>query len=631
MLLIAIVPVTLVATLVVGVFWFGRVSDQDRAYQQRNEYLVQQMALASEYGVFSGNLVNLRAVLLSMLRQPDVYAAGIFDGTGNLLVGSNDSFTTRLELLNSQQYRADKLERGIDVLIKPIEPIQVLVDDVYSGGQGDKQSTALGFVMLEVSQEARELQRRETTLVAVAVWLAGVLLGGFLAVRLGMAIANPLLRVSNVIQRIGRGDFSLASDFKPADPLATLQHELNRMAARLSWGRVELERQVELATADLKVKKEEAEAATRAKTMFLAAASHDLRQPTHALGMFTARLKQLTLNPEADELANYLQASVNSMQDLLDGLLDISRLESGTVNVATRETPLAPILNAIRTALEPLAAHKNIQLRVKSSEMWCVTDPVLLQRILMNLTHNALRYTDEGLVLVTCRPVNQGAGVRIDVSDSGVGIDASDHQAIFSEFYQASNPARDRGKGMGLGLSIVEKTAKLLGHKVTMRSHLGCGSRFSVALDRCPPADNEVVVLEPIRTALIKELDGVKVLLAEDDPLVRKAVALLLQSWGCTVVDVEDYEKAVDRVRGGIVPDFILSDFRMGGSRDGAQLIKEIRSLVGQSVPACLVSGDTDIALMQRAAAEGLTLLHKPVRPAKLRSLLRRLLKPQSP
>jgi two-component system, sensor histidine kinase len=436
-------------------------------------------------------------------------------------------------------------------------------------------------------------------------------------------VVQPVLRVSRMIERIGEGDLTPSSEALPTDPLFDLQIRLNQMAQRLAWGREELEFRVETATRELRLKKEEAEMATLAKSQFLAAASHDLRQPTHALGMFVARLGQLPLDGESRQLVASLEASVQAMQDLLDGLLDISRLDAGAVPVRPGAVPLGEMFLSLRRALLPLAESKGLRLRVRPTPHWALSDPVLLQRMVMNLATNAIRYTDRGTVLLSCRVVDQGRQLRVDVADSGIGISSSDQQHIFKEFYQVGNSGRDRSKGLGLGLNIVERTAHLLGHSVHLRSAIGCGSTFSILMPVAAPNDTDLSTTV-VESAALGTVEGMRLLVVEDDGFVLEAIRDLLISWGCVVMAAGSVSQALDYISAFPAPDVVLTDFRLGEERNGMDVIAMLRSHAGRDIPACLMSGDTDTDLIQAARDAGLTLLHKPVRPAKLRSFLRR-------
>ena len=367
-----------------------------------------------------------------------------------------------------------------------------------------------------------------------------------------------------------------------------------------------------------------AEDANRAKSLFLAAASHDLRQPTHALGMFVARLGQLEHSTETSHLIERLDTSVQAMRDLLDALLDISRLDAGAVPVHLQAFALSDVFDQLQTELTLVSAEKGLSLRVRPCNVWVLSDPVQLHRILLNLLTNALRYTSAGAVLLACRVTQGGRSARIEVWDSGIGIAPEHQEAIFKEFYQVGNVERDRRKGLGLGLNIVQRTAVLLQHKLQMWSQPGVGSRFSVEVPLVPIG----VVVErrrPERAQPLADLANLVVLVIEDDALVRESLVCLIAAWRAVVVAAEGLSAALSYLEAGLVPDLIISDYRLRDGENGIAVLQQLRKQAGRAVPACLISGDTDPALLLAVRQAGLTLLHKPVRPAKLRSLIARL------
>jgi signal transduction histidine kinase/ActR/RegA family two-component response regulator len=629
MLLAAITPVFLVVIAMMAVFWTTRVSDLDTAHATRARLIVQQLARASEYGLFSGNEATLQAIANGLKTESDVRSITIFNGAGQILARAGDARYKELPEAMGANYVARQKQAGVDVIWERVWPSNVNLDDFFPTQESSASNAVLGYVVLEVSRERLHRSGEETLLVALGIGLVGLMLGGWLASRLGEGVVGPVMRVSRAIERIGEGDLTPSSDALPSDPLFDLQTRLNQMAQRLAWGREEMEYRVEVATRELRLKKEEAERATLAKSRFLAAASHDLRQPTHALGMFVARLGQLPLDHQARQVVQSLDASVASMQDLLDGLLDVSRLEAGAVQVQRSDAPLEVVFQSVYKAVLPLANSKGLRLRVRMTREWFHSDVVLLQRVVMNLTNNAVRYTEQGTVLVACRVVKGGSMLRIDVADSGIGISPEHQHQIFQEFYQVANSGRDRAQGLGLGLNIVERTVKLLGHPLSLRSNLGCGTRFSVEVPRIMP--REVSAPAPLTTmAQGGELEGMRILIVEDDKLALEGLETLLASWGCIVYAASNVQQALDYINAYPAPDLVLSDFRLGEDRNGMDVIDMVRAHSRRPIAACLMSGDTDAALLHAAKSKSLTLLHKPVRPAKLRSLLRRLaLNPQ--
>jgi signal transduction histidine kinase len=631
MLLAALLPVTLVAVLLSSVFLAGRYADLDEAHQQRARSLARQLASASEYGLFSANTSSLQSIAAGALRESDVRSVLILDAQGQTLAIAGWTGQVVLPALGTQEQHWVDARTGHDLLVQPVSPSQLQLDDLFEGRSraGAEDAPPLGHVVMEVSRAGVVSRSQDMLAIGLAVTLGGLLFGSVLAVRIGRGVIQPILRVSRMIERIGGGELSVRGEVRPDDPLRDLQQGLNQMAEHLQQGRDELERRVTLATAELRTKKEEAETATRAKSRFLAAASHDLRQPIHALGMFVARLAQLPHDRETRHLIGNLEASVRAMQDLLDALLDISRLDADAVRVQLQPVPLGPLFEQLRGALMPVATDKGLRLRVRDSALWVQSDPTLLHRILLNLVSNALRYTGHGGVLVGCRRSRGGSHLWLEVWDTGVGIPVEHQQDIFREFYQIGNPERDRSKGLGLGLNIVDRTARLLGHELKLCSVPGHGTRFRLELPLAPAGDLQALMAAAEQPQQVDDVRGLRILVIEDDRQSAQALRGLLDSWGCVVAVVEGLQGALTVVDGGFVPDLVLSDFRLRAGESGMQTLHSLRTQLERPLPACLMSGDTDPELIQSCRDAGLPLLHKPVRPAKLRTLIRRLARPQ--
>ncbi len=624
LLLAAIVPVTLVALVLSAIFLMGRLDDLEQAHTQQAQSQVRQIADASEYGIFSANMESLQALATGGVKVSGVRAVMILDATGRVLTSAGTSvYRDRLRALPEGAFFRDE-HANIDVFSQSVVPMQIALDDHFGGESKTVTQTTLGRVVIEVSRTAVITRTLNLLLAGLAVTLGGVLMGVWLAVRISRGVIRPILNVSEVIDRLGHGELSTRLEVKPNDPLQELQNNLNQMAERLERGRDQLEQRVEEVTHELRKKKEEAEQATLSKSQFLSAASHDLRQPTHALGMFVARLAQLPHSDEAQALIVNLDASVLAMQDLLDALLDISRLEANAVRVDASPFPIADLLNQLNTTLAPEAFAKGLGLRVRSSPLWVLSDSSLLHRILLNLMSNALRYTNRGGVLVVCRPTRGGQALRIEVWDTGIGIAPQHQQDIFKEFYQVGNVERDRSQGLGLGLNIVQRTAKLLDHPLGVCSRPGQGTRFSIEVP-VTAALARSDVAAPLEDALEDRLTGLKVLVIEDDALVSLALVSLLESWGCVVTVVEGLTQAEPLITQGFALRVLISDYRLRAGQNGLDAILRLREISPRHLPACLLSGDTNPELMQSTRLVGLTLLHKPVRPAKLRNLLRHL------
>lgn len=625
LLLTALLPVTTLGLVLAAVFLLGWVTDVSDAHQQRARLMARQMASASEYGLFSGNTAHLQSVVSGARQEPDVVWVGLVNPQGQLVAQSGRPPPSHLPTLTAGESLIPDALRRQDWLVQPVLASQIPLDDLFDAGSPSSDAPPpLGHVVIAFSRETLDQREQRLIWVGVAVTLAGMLFGGVLAWRLGRGLIEPIMEVSAVIDRIARGNLSARALAPPDDPMRDLKLGVNHMAMRLEQGRDELEQRIAMATRALRERTEEAETATLAKSRFLAAASHDLRQPTHALGMFVARLSQLPHDDETRQLISHLETSVQAMQALLDALLDISRLDAKSVQVRSRPFALSEVFAQLSNSLTPLALQQGVRLRILPTTAWLLTDPALLSRILLNLVSNALRYTPQGTVLVTCRRTADGQHARLQVWDSGIGIAPEDHEAVFREFYQVGNRERDQGKGLGLGLNIVQRTARLLGLPLQLRSALGCGSRFSVLVPLAPITEGQVHQLAPIAEPN-DPLRGLGVLVIEDNALVREGLVGLLRSWGCEVGVADGQAEALQLLLHGPQTHVLISDYRLGHGNNGIDLIQHLRHTVGWALPACLISGDTDPAVIHSAQQAGLTLLHKPVRPAKLRSLLRRL------
>ncbi len=376
---------------------------------------------------------------------------------------------------------------------------------------------------------------------------------------------------------------------------------------------------------ELRNQKDAAEEANVAKSRFLAAASHDLRQPLHALGLFVQSLQESALASRERNIIGNIRRSVDAMEELFNSLLDISRLDAGVVQPRVTTIPLASVFDSLRFEYAPVARQKRLALIVMKTSVYVCSDVSLLSRIIRNLLSNAVSYTDRGGVVLGCR--RSGDSVRIEIWDSGRGIPTDRHDEIFREFSQLENPERDRRKGLGLGLAIVQRLARLLGHTVDLRSDVGKGSVFSVTVPRgaeedCVPIDS------PPETTTAFDLSHALVLVIDDEAAVQHGMAAVLRKWGCEVLTSGSGEDMLAKLVGvRQPPDLIISDYRLRGAENGIQVVEMLRSEFNVDVPALLVTGDTAPDRLRDAEASGLPILHKPVNPARLRTLIANLLR----
>ena len=370
-----------------------------------------------------------------------------------------------------------------------------------------------------------------------------------------------------------------------------------------------------------------AETANRAKSQFLAAASHDLRQPLHALGLFAAALAAKARDPEVKPLVASIRASVEALEGLFAQLLDLSQLEAGALHPAPAAFPLEPMFARLAADFAPQAIANGLILRTMRTRLAVDTDPMLLERMLRNLVTNAARYTRTGGIVLGAR--RRGNTVRIDVVDSGVGIAEDDRARVFDEFVQLAATPRHHagGRGMGLGLAIVQRLATLLGHRVDVDSRLGRGSRFSITVPRTivrqhrrRPHDPHAA---PSETAS-HELEGRRIVVVDDDPAVVAAMQALFASWKATATGGADSASALAALasrgcNGTIGVDLIIADLRLADGASGIDAVARLRDALGLDTPALIVSGDTSSAAQAEVHAAGIHLLLKPVVPTALK------------
>ena len=618
-LLAALLPVALLAVVLSTIFIFDRVNDLDAAQRQTAQALIRQFASASEYGLFSGNRETLQNLVRTAKREAGVRSATIFDAKGRILARAGIADYDNPGRFSAGSSETVEPETHTLLLAQPILASQLTLADLYSGAAAPKP-LRLGEVVLELSTADVQARRYELMVAGILTTLGCLLFGGLLAVRLSRGVIRPIVEVGKVVERIGKGELSARVAASDDSSLQPLEEGVNQMAARIESGQEELQRRIIEATVELRAKKEEAELATLAKSRFLASASHDLRQPMHALGMFMSRLMHMPHNDETRHLIGRIDASVHALQNLLDALLDISRLEAGVLRARPRHFPVQALFDEIGGELSAMAEERGLKLRLRPSPLWLDSDPILLHRILLNLVSNALRYTRQGGVLVACR--HRRDHVRIEVWDSGIGIPPESRTEIFKEFVQLANPERDRNQGLGLGLTIVERTAQLLGHPLSMDSRPEIGSRFAIEVPIAPP---ETAALAQAPSAPEGQFEGLRVLVIDDDALARQGLALLLESWGCQVVAAEDAEQALALTAHQSPPNLIACDYRLRHGQNGIDVLALLRARAGLTAPGFLISGNTDAELMKRAADESIPLLHKPVQPARLRALIHRL------
>ena len=370
--------------------------------------------------------------------------------------------------------------------------------------------------------------------------------------------------------------------------------------------------------------------ADKSKTIFLAAASHDLRQPLHAISLFMEALSNSIKGDQKEgttnslSLLDRLKKSVSGLQGLINSLLDISKLDAGTIELNIETFPIQEILADIFEQTTIIADEKGVIVRSVDSSSTVVCDKILLLQILENLTSNAVKYTENGKILIGCRHENNA--LRIEVWDTGEGIPVENLDNIFDEFLQLNNPERKREKGLGLGLSIVSKAAKLLDTEIKVRSIVGKGSVFSVVIpttDYDPQDDS----LDPKKTNVTFVEGKTSFLVVEDDKDILEATILLLKGWGYNAIGALDGEQALKLIQEGGKPDFLILDYNLPNNRNGIEIYKEIVKFFDKTIPSMIITGTNDITVHNEIKNNGLLRLSKPVDARELRGTVAGLLK----
>ncbi|MEQ8504768.1 MAG: PAS domain S-box protein [Rhodospirillales bacterium] len=364
--------------------------------------------------------------------------------------------------------------------------------------------------------------------------------------------------------------------------------------------------------------KDAAEQASAAKSRFLAAASHDLRQPLQALAMFVNVLSERDLDDKAKQLINRIRDCSEALERLLGSLLDISKLDAGLFVPQRREFSLGAVIERLCSEIRPLAEEKGLSLNMVPCSLLVDSDPGLLDRLLRNLMTNAVRHTETGKILVGCR--RAGPNVRVEVWDTGVGIPQGQLGMIFEEFHQVGNPARDRREGLGLGLAIVHRLSNLLDHPVDVQSWEGRGSRFGVTL---PLAGEHAPAEMTLPADEHADVTGAVVVGIDDEADIREALELLLVGWGYDAIVAGSAVEAIAKLEQERKnPDLVVADYRLKLGHTGADAILAIRHVWGQDVPGFLLTGDTGPDRLREAAASGFEVMHKPIQPEKLRLMV---------
>jgi len=414
-------------------------------------------------------------------------------------------------------------------------------------------------------------------------------------------------------------DGGLVTTFTDITPSVKAAEALERANATLERRVRERTRELTRLNAELERAKSEADDANVSKTRFIAAASHDILQPLNAARLYvTSLIERQEEDSEDASLVQNIDASLEAVEEIFTALLDISRLDTGAMKPEMTDFRISELLQRLEVEFAPLAREKGLDLIFMPSSLAVRSDRRLLRRLLQNLVSNAIKYTPNGSVLVGCR--RRGSQLRVEVYDTGIGIPHAKRRAVFKEFHRLDQGARV-ARGVGLGLSIVERIARVLDCELALKSNVGRGSRFSVEVPRA-----SVAIVEPmphaVRKAATGQLAGTVVLCIDNERTILDGMQMLLGGWGCRVLKAADLTEALAAIEGsGLEPDGLLVDYHLDGG-NGLGAITELRRRYGRDLGAILVTADRSVRVREEARAGGVQVLNKPVKPASLRALV---------
>jgi signal transduction histidine kinase/CheY-like chemotaxis protein len=448
---------------------------------------------------------------------------------------------------------------------------------------------------------------------SVVLVLLGVTAAIAASLLLARSMVRPIREIETRARQLGEGDLQGRIALSTGDELEALAGQFNRMAAQLQQTHEMQELRIAARTRDLAV-------ANAAKSRFLAVASHDLRQPLHALGLFVGQLHATKLPAAETALVERIERSAEALNELLDQLLDLSKLDVGALTAKPRPFALNDLLSRLAAQFAPSAEAKGLVVTAVPTSVWVTSDPLLLERILLNLIANALRYTVEGRILIGCR--RRGEIVELLVADTGIGIDPEHLPHVFQEFYRAAPVDRGINTGLGLGLAIVKRLSLLLGHRVAITSTPGKGTIVRVHVARASPQRDAIAA----PASVVDNLRGIRVLVIDDEESALDAMQGLLSQWGCDVVTARSGDEAVARVREGL-PEVVLCDLNLQASESGIAVLERLRLECGLVGPCAYVTGESQPELIAAAQTSGHPIAFKPVTPGKLRALVEHLVR----
>ncbi|MDA7418747.1 hybrid sensor histidine kinase/response regulator [Xenophilus arseniciresistens] len=605
LVLLAVLPAVLAMLGTVGVLtrqYLDGVSELVRASARA---VALQLATTARHPLADMDRRALLRLAQSGLQQPHVQQVQLWSEDGEILANAE----------TMDQRRAD----GVQVQI----PVR------------DDTGRPLGQVMVEMSLDAVQHARRTVwvnVLLVLGASLLSVVLAGTWAAR---RISAPIRRLARAVDRLAAGE-RVQVPVEGAAEVQRLQAGFNAAVQALSESQRLLQSRVDAATAELAHKNQQLEVASQAKTRLLAAASHDLRQPLHALTLFSDGLANGETDPAKLTRIGHIRECVDSLDRLFSELLNLSQLDAGVLQPQWTEFPLDQLLDELSRNFRPVAEEQELRLVVRKTDIWVRSDYVMLSRILSNLVSNSLRHTPEGGVLVGAR--RRGRQVLIEVWDTGVGIEPQHQDRVFEEFFQVDNPRLPpcpstapaptgrAGRGMGLGLATVQRLAALLNTRVELRSRPGRGTCVRVGARIVPALAAPPSIAAPLMADTAPRLDGLRMLVIDDERTILEGLQAVLGSWGAEVWAAQSRDEALAlAARWPQPPDVVLSDLLLQGGDNGLDVLAALERLpngIGPGTARLLVTGETKPDRLREVAAAGIAVLYKPVSPATLRQAI---------
>ena len=547
-------------------------------------------------------------------------------------IGDIDIISSHQEKLLSELYELRKVNQIYYQLVvnnlfaeKNIEILTIHMNDLNEISstenlllaQAGKVNSELESIIFASKSKITYVERIANSYIVITSLIALLFVISMVLVIVRMNISKPLQLLTDSINRYT--PLHKVEEFEDEKVILAREDELGRMGRSFNRLKQDLWEQSE----GLQNAKIDADRANKAKSLFLASASHDLRQPLNAMQMYIAALQSKVKDKEIMRIIEDINSVSISTARLLNALLDVSELEVGAIKPRFESFSVNNMLISIFQSFLPLAKDKGLNFRVVPSSLYVRSDPALLERILGNFMSNAIRYTNKGSVLIGCR--KRGDKVVIEVWDTGCGISDDQMSLIYEDFYQIENKERDRGKGLGLGLALAKRLSESLEHKIVSKSTFGSGSCFSVLVNI---GEKTVDENQDESFMNIMNLSGANILLVEDDMDVLRATKQLLESWGCKVKTARNKDEVMNLIKENPYdnPDIILADNRLPGDASGIDITYLIQEKLQASIPCVIMTGDVERNHVQSIIDQGFPVLLKPIQPAKFRAMLSHLI-----